>query len=961
MKMIATTRKNSTKRKTASPDKNAPAAGVFPGISTRLDNPHQDTRKVTIRAHVDRLSGGQLVGWAFDTDAPNALIDLDVYDGQELVGQGRAEAYREDLAKAGMGNGCHGFSIFISKSIDDGKPHRLVLIDSASGLPCLQEPFEVEIKSEWSGRLHPLDGLTIKGEFQKAGNLPESVRVAVFADHLKIGETTGHLDQGKQAFVFHCVLPGDVFDGNAHVLSAALMDYVAPVVSLIDILRPVLTPWRYLAQGKDVVGSLYAGLPANVSRRLASFKERVADASSKRDFESIQTISAALEVLNQGYEGRTKFPRLELPEPVESPDVSIIIPVHNKFELTYHCLASLILSRNDASFEVIVVDDCSTDKTIDIADIVGNVRVIVNSTNLGFLRNCNKAAAVAKGRYIVLLNNDTEVGNRWLDEMLDVFKRFDRVGAVGAKLVYPDGKLQEAGGVVWDNGQPWNLGRDGNPFDPEWNYVRQCDYLSGAALMLPTDVWNGVGGLSEEFAPAYYEDTDLAFKVRAAGFRTVYAPHAEVIHFEGMSHGRDTSSGYKKYQEINAPKFTAKWIDALAHNGRLGVELWRNKDRGVRYRALVIDYATPEPDKNAGAYAAVQEMRLLQSHGFKLTFVPENLAHFGHYTTQLQKMGVECLHAPFNTSVLDVLQKRGHEFDLVFITRYDVAERHIDAIRQYTRAKVLFNNADLHFLRELRMALANGDKDLSGPLATRDRELALMRKVDAILSYNETEHAVIASHNLREDNIFKCPWVINARGHKTPFEEREGIAFLGGYRHLPNVEAVEFFVEKVMPLLRASGKKIAFHIYGSHPPESFKKLECEDIVLKGYVESLDEIFETCRIFVAPLRSGAGIKGKVLDAMSYGIPSVLSPVAAEATGLSHGQSTLIADTPDEWVKQIISLYGNKGLWGKISDNNLAVALESYSFDNGWALFGKTLGYMGLFGGNRSGYMLGRQNS
>ncbi len=913
------------------------------------------TKNKNVLAHIDGFSGGQLTGWAYDPELPDEIIELAVYDGQSLAGKGRANVFREDLVQAGMGNGVHGFNIFLAKAMDDERPHRLVLIDSATGLPCSHQPYVVETKKEWSGHLHPVDGLIFKGEFKTIGYSPDELRIAIFSDCLKIGETLGQFDQTSQSFAFNYVLPGHLFDGNAHVLSATLIDYVAPPLSMADILRPILTPPEFLFQGKSDDSFIYPGLPANVTRRLAIFKEKITKVAEKEDLGAIQSVSVAFEVLKQGYEGRSRFPYLALPAPAECPDVSIVIPVHNKFELTYHCIASLILSHNEANYEVIVVDDCSTDITTKISQIVGNVRVIVNETNLGFLRNCNKAVSQANGEYVVLLNNDTEVGNKWLDEMIDVFRRFDKVGAVGAKLLYPNGKLQEAGGIIWDNGDPWNLGRDGNPYDPEWNYVRQCDYLSGAALMLPIKIWNEVGGLSDEFAPAYYEDTDLAFKIRNAGYRTVYTPHAEVIHFEGMSHGRDTSSGFKKYQAINRPKFAAKWGDAFTNNGRIGVDLWRNKDRGIRYRALVIDYATPEPDKNAGAYAAVQEMRLLQAHGFKLTFIPENLAHFGHYTIALQKMGVECLHAPFVTSINETLERRGHEFDLVFITRYDVADRHIDAIRQHTNAKVLFNNADLHFLRELRMALANGEKDLSGPLATRDRELALMRKVDAILSYNETEHAVIASHNLREDNIFKCPWVINAGGHRTPFEKRSGIAFLGGYKHLPNVEAVEFFVSKVMPHLRARSEKIKFYVYGSHMPESFKMLESDDVILKGYVENLDDIFETCRIFVAPLRSGAGIKGKVLDAMSYGIPSVLSRIAAESTGLIHGQSTFIANDPEEWAMRVIDIYTNKVRWTEFSEANLSIAKENYSIDNGWKLFAKALGYLGFFSGRRDIYM------
>ncbi|WP_018953862.1 glycosyltransferase [Thioalkalivibrio sulfidiphilus] len=910
------------------------------------------------RGHIDRYEAGELIGWAFDPDRPDEAISLQIFDGQDLLGEGLADRFRSDLMEAGMGNGRHGFTIRLLMPMDHKKPHRIRLIDAETGQVIRTPEFVLKDSESWLAHIDGVDGCVLNGRFS-CENAPNSaIRFAVHIDGQRVGDGEAHWDAEQRNFRFHYQIPGDYFDGMPHIISVALMDHKEGEASCVEVLRPILTPWQYLATDADSSERLYAGLPATVSRRLTTFQSSMRRIVAEgADPDEINNLMTALAVLNEGYEHRKNYPPLALPTVVD-PDVSIIIPVHNKFELTYHCIASLILSDNASSYEVIVVDDCSTDKTTEISDVVSNVRVIVNEENLGFLRNCNKAAEIARGRNILLLNNDTEVGNRWLDEMLDVCARFERVGAVGAKLTYPDGKLQEAGGVVWDNGQPWNLGRNGNPHDPQWNYVRQTDYLSGAALLVPRIVWDEVGGLSDEFAPAYYEDTDLAFKIRAAGYRTFYCPHAEVIHFEGMSHGRDVSQGFKKYQTINAPKFCEKWVDAYAHNGRVGEALWRNKDRGVRFRALVIDYATPQPDKDAGSYAAIQEMRLLQAHGFKLTFLPENMAHIGRYTVDLQKMGVECIHAPFYISVKDFLKSRGHEFDLVYITRYEVAERHIGHVREYSKAKVLFNNADLHFLREIRSHLAKGVKDLSGPLATRDRELALMCQVDAILTYNETEQAVIASHNLRDDNIFKCPWVLRARGHKTPFEEREGIAFLGGYRHHPNVEAVEFFVEKVMPKLRAKAKGIRFYIYGSHPPESFDKLAADDVILKGYVESLDDVFETCRVFVAPLISGAGIKGKVLESMSYGVPSVLSPIATESTGLTNGLSAMIADSPDEWVKKILALYNDKDKWSEISGNALRLAQDNYSFEHGWGLMGKALGYLGFFSAKPDAYAIAK---
>ena len=911
-----------------------------------------------LRGHIDLYGGGHLSGWVFDSGRPDESIFIEIYDGQDLIGSGQADLYRADLEEAGLGNGRHGFRIALLKPLDDGNAHRLTLIEAETAAPIRTAVFEVLVRHEWQARIDSIDGCVMNGVFRCETVAPAQLRFAVFVDGVAVEESEVAYDAGRECYPFHYRLPGDAFDGMPHVISVATVNYVGGDAAYVSVLRPILTPWQHLATDVRAADKLYSGLPGMVSRRLGAFYFRMHSLmEGEGSTAEIQSLMTALQVLNEGYEHRKKFPPLELPRSAK-PDVSIIIPVHNKFELTYHCIASLLFSRNECSYEVIVVDDCSDDKTTEIQDVIANVEVIVNQENLGFLRSCNKAAQHAKGRYIVLLNNDTEVGNGWLDEMLDVFERFEKVGAVGAKLIYPDGKLQEAGGIVWDNGQPWNLGRDGNPFDPQWNYVRQVDYLSGAALAVPKAVWEEVGGLSDEFAPAYYEDTDLAFKVRAAGYRTLYCPHAEVIHFEGMSHGRDTSTGFKKYQAINAPKFCEKWADAFANNGRIGTDLWRNKDRGVRFRALVIDYATPQPDKDAGSYAAIQEMRLLQAHGFKVTFIPENLAHYSRYTIDLQKMGVECIHAPFHVSVQDLLQQRGHEFDLVFITRYDVAERHIQQIRQFTSAKVLFNNADLHFLRELRAHLSKGQTDLSGPLATRDRELALMRKVDAILTYNEAEHVVIASHILRADNIFKCPWVLPAHGHQTLFEKREGIAFLGGYRHHPNIEAVEFFVTKVMPLLRAKGKNIKLHVFGSNLPKEFGQYEADDVVLEGYVESLDDVFERCRVFVAPLLSGAGIKGKVLEAMSYGVPSVLSPIAAEATGLCNGMSTVIAETPEEWVEAIIDLYDDKDKWQAISNNALTLARNNYSFEHGWKLMGKALAYLGFYSGKMDAHIVAR---
>ncbi|MCL7945143.1 glycosyltransferase [Marinobacter sp. ATCH36] len=910
-------------------------------------------KEIDYEGCIDVFKDGHVTGWAWCPSAPEESLDLEVVTKSgKILGRGMASGFREDLKKQDIGTGKYGFSIKIS--IPDGEENlELMLLESSSRKMVSAKPLTLENLRKFEISFEHIEWSHLRGTIHAPSLEDESIGLILTNEHgEKVGES-GAVLSDSGIYKFNIALPTIICDGNFHALTVSTVGGPIAEATYLDVFPNIQTPWEHLVGSAKELN--YAALSKTAGYRYASLRKQLEEISQMTDAAEArvrtENVICAHDLVVEGWQGRKKYPKLKLPK-VANPDVTIVIPVHNKFELTYHALASIILAWNKASFEVVVVDDCSTDKTTELADIVENVDVIVNEQNLGFLRNCNKAAREAKGQYLVMLNNDTEVTSGWLDEQIATFARFDDVGMTGSKLIYPNGVLQEAGGIVWDKGNPWNLGNGQNAEAPEWNYARQADYLSGASLMIPTKVWEEVGGFSDEFAPAYYEDTDLAFKIRDAGFKTVYVPHSVVVHFEGMSNGRDLTQGIKKNQAINAPKFRAKWVDAYMGNGQAYLDNVRfNKDRNVAYRVLMIDYAVPRPDHDAGSYAAIQEMRMLQANGCKVSFVAENMAHMGKYTDNLHRMGIETFYAPFSTSIDQVLHERGDEFDIVYITRYDVAERHLPTIRKYTKAKVLFNNADLHFLRELRAALAAKKSDLSGPLATRDRELTLMRKVDGILSYNPTEHAVILSHNLKGDNLFICPWVLDGRGHKTPFEKRAGIGFLGGFKHLPNIEAVEFFVETVMPLLRKQLPGAKFHVYGSGMPENFKKFEADDVILEGFVENLDEVFETHRVIVAPLLSGAGIKGKVLEGMSSGVPQVLSPVAAEATGLTHGVSAMIVEEPQAWVDAIKELYENEERWQQISENALALARNNFSLSNGIKGMKGVLEGIGVYPPNR----------
>ena len=880
--------------------------------------------------HVDGVANGEIFGWIRDPEGDEGSRAISVYEGQSLVARGEASTYRADLEQAGIGDGRHAFSLALDASLFDGRKHSLVV--RFDDRPCALPAASFVVESFARTRIEAIEGNWMRGVLEIAR--PDDVEGEGFPLELladdRVIATGGCARLPGNTHRFSIELPADIADDELHVFRVRIPDRACVAEPFVERVSSIRTPWVHL-RDSGKVGALGAVSRVAGLRYTALQRQLRRFSAGKIDAAALADVQSAHDRLVEGYEGRRSYPTLTLPA-TERPLASIVIPVHDKFALTYHCIASLILTAGDAPFEVIVVDDLSEDETAEIESIVENVRVVRNATNLGFLRSCRAGASEGRGTHLVFLNNDTEVADGWLDAMFAVTRRFADVGAVGSKLIYPDGRLQEAGGIVWGNGKPWNIGNGKNPEAPEFNYARQADYLSGASLLVSREVWDKVDGFSEELAPAYYEDTDIAFKIREAGYRTFYCPESVVVHFEGMSNGRDTSVGIKRFQNINAPRFRARWRHAYRHNGTEGQALLREMDRNVDFRALVIDNSTPHPDHDAGSYAAVQEMTLLQELGCKVTFLPNNFAHMGRYTLAMQARGIECVHAPFYASPADFIAQRGMDYDLVYITRYDVAEQVIPLIRQHSRAKIIFNNADLHFLRELRATLAGDGSALEGVVQTRDRELSVMRQVDAVLSYNETEHAVIASHNLASDNVFKCPWVLRDRRSDVPFSQREGIAFLGGYNHTPNREAVIWFVESVMPRLRAADSGIRFHVYGSNVPPEIAALACEDVIIEGFVEDLSDVFDRSRVFIAPLLSGAGIKGKVLESIAHGVPSVLTSIAAEATGLTHDHSAFIVDDPESWVESITRLYRDDALWRSMSDAAHALVQTRYGFDD-----------------------------
>lgn len=606
---------------------------------------------------------------------------------------------------------------------------------------------------------------------------------------------------------------------------------------------------------------------------------------------------------------------------VESPVLSVLLVFYNQAHLSLLCLCTL-LEHADIPFELIIVDNASSDRTNDLLERLENVRLIQNQENLGFVKAVNQGAELATGEFLLLLNNDAFIEPGAPGAAIDVLREDPGAGAVGGRIELLDGKLQEAGNIIWRDGSCAGYGRGENPKDGAFRFRREVDYCSGAFLAFRTAQFRELGGFDEAFAPAYYEESDFCLRLRRQGLRTMYEPRVRVRHYEFASTGGLQAAA--ALQEKNRALFREKHAEFL--KGQPAADPARTlhaRTSNGHPNLLLIDDAVPHASLGGGYPRCRHIVSLLSRMPLNVTFFPLHFPNdnWGEVYRTLPE-NVEVLLNRGRSGLAQLLAERAGFYKYVMVSRptnMAFFNRVLQSLPREARQFDIVYDAEAVFAgRELLWRELQGesvDEDEKNRVISEELELAA--EASAVLTVSGAEADLFRERG--HDRVLVLGHGMEPAAEPAPFDTRRGLLFVGALKdeHSPNVDSLLWFVCNVLPLIEREIPEIDLAVAGHTAAPSLVSIERPNIHMKGRLETLDGLYRDSRVFVAPTRFAAGIPHKVHEAAAHGVPAVVTPLLARQLGWRHEREVLVGDSPESFAEQCLRLFRDAELWERIS--------------------------------------------
>lgn len=615
--------------------------------------------------------------------------------------------------------------------------------------------------------------------------------------------------------------------------------------------------------------------------------------------------------------------------------ISIIIVLFNQAELTLGCIKS-IAENAGMPIELIIIDNNSTDQTKKLIRQIEGATIIQNPDNLHFLEACNQALELVTTEYILFLNNDAELLNGSLIAALNAINDYSDIGAVGGKIILPDGTLQEAGCTIWKDGSCSGYGRGFSPLSYEYNFRRVVDYCSGAFLLTKTKLFKEHGGFDNHFKPAYYEETDYCLWLQEMGLKVVYVPEAAIRHFEFAS---SAMSDAVALQETNKEKFINKHTLQLQNHfpnfhifvikARFAASLSGSK------RILYIDDRVPHKSLGMGFPRSNTIIKCMRELGYEITIFPSTFPDEENWPDSFKDIDpyIEIAKGFGHWKFSEFIKNRKDYYDLIWVSRsHNLTLLKDELLKLVNKTRIIYDAEAINTEREIhKQNLENGVTKPLDFMEKLEQELTLPMFADLIIAVSKPDAAKFISRGMT--NTIVLGHTLNEKPSTTGYHDRHGILFIGNLDHegSPNVDSILWFIQNVFPIIQKALPEVVLNVAGTNKAQSIKDITHKNVIIHGFVDDLTELINQNRIFIAPTRFAAGIPFKIHEASSFGLPTVTTRLLQSQLGWDNNEHLIVADAdPQDFASKTIDLYTQEELWNRIHQGCLGKIASEHTY-------------------------------